>query len=136
MSSGTTNTAHLVPFKPGHPGLRRSKAVDRALTKARGLTPEGIDYCAAVMRDPSEDTRLRLRAAEIILHHGLPREGAASRRDIIGEGIQSLRVEFVRADGSTVSFNEQQPPGFIEVPFAVADCDATVIKAVDNEEKA
>jgi len=119
-------------------GKRRSAHTDRALSLARKLTPEGIEFCACVMRDATIDVRSRLKATEIILHHGLPDKGSAGRRDIIGEGIQSLRVEFVRADGSTVSFNDQAPPAIIEVPWqveTVAKCDGTVTDAVGAEEK-
>ena len=86
------------------------------MTRPASLTPEGIDYCACVMRDATIDRGSRLKAPRSSCITGCLK-GRASRRDIIGEGIQSLRVEFVRADGSTVCFNEQQPPGFIEVPF-------------------
>ena len=118
---GNPNIAAIKPFQRGNSAPRRSDAVNRALTKARSLTPEGIDFCAKVMRDATMDVRSRLRACEILLHHGLPRDGAASRRDIIGEGVQSLRVEFVRSDGSLVGFRDTAPPPFIEMPFAAAD---------------
>ena len=75
-----------------------------------------------VLRDEGEDTRLRLKAAEIIALHGMPK-GDTARRAV--DGISSLRVEFVRADGSIVTFGDKMPqpngPGIIEVPFAEVD---------------
>ena len=75
-----------------------------------------------VLRDEGEDTRLRLKAAEIIALHGMPK-GDAHKRAIesIDSGVSSLKVEFVRADGSTVSFQDAAPPQVIEVPFAEVD---------------
>lgn len=80
--------------------------------------------------------RHRVKAAEIILHHGLPKEGSQTRRELLGDGgIQSLKVEFVRADGSTVSFNDTAPPAIIEMPFAEVESDATMGESMGQNDK-
>jgi len=106
------------------PGSRRSRDVDRALREYRKLTPEAAKFVGKVLRDETEDTRLRLKAAEIIALHGLPK-GDVHRRAL--EGISSLQIEFVAADGSVVSYRQDppgqqqlvdaEPPRIIEVPF-------------------
>jgi len=113
--------ANLKPWKRGNSAPRRSRDVDRALREYRKLTLEAAKFVGKVLLDEGEDTRLRLKAAEIIAQHGLPRDSSASRRDLIDRGISNLRVEFVRADGSTVSFNDQAPPAIIEVPFETVE---------------
>ena len=91
------------------------------------MCPEGIAFCAAVMRNEHADLRLRLKATEIILLHGMPKGDSAARRALDAEtGVTSLRVEFVAADGSVVSFKQDQlapaaAPGIIERPFATID---------------
>jgi hypothetical protein len=119
--------ANLKPFQNGNMARRRSANVDRALREYRKLTPEAARFVGKVLRDEGEETRLRLKAAEIIALHGMPK-GDAAKRALDGiEGVNSLRVEFVSADGSVVSFEHGgQPkriapaPGVIEVPFEVA----------------
>lgn len=122
---GQTNPANLGPaFGPGNRLSRRSAHVDRALRKARKLTPEAINFCGRVMGDEELDIRLRLKAAEIILLHGMPK-GDAHRRHleaIEGSAVNSLRVEFVAADGSTVSFEQANLPQIVD-----ASMDKTVI---------
>ena len=73
MEQQASSLANLrPPWRPGQKVARRSGMVDRALRKARNLTPEAIDECAKRMRE-SLDERVRLKAAEIILLHGMPK---------------------------------------------------------------
>lgn len=124
---GFRNPANLAPpFAKGNTWARRSNATEKAMRAARKLTPEAIRYCAKVMRDEEADTRHRLKASEIILAHGMPK-GDAHRRALesIDGGVNSLRVEFISADGSVVSFEQAGlpppqsavAPAIIEVPF-------------------
>jgi hypothetical protein len=110
-------------YKPST--TRRSAAVDKALRMARKLCPEAVAFCAKVMRDEGMRPEHRLRAVEIILANGLPKGDSAARRALDAEsGVTSLRVEFVAADGSVVSFKQDQlppAPGIIERPFATID---------------
>lgn len=103
--------------------------MDRALRYARKMTPAAIQYAGRVMRDEDADPKHRIKAAEIILLHGMPK-GDAHRRHLeaIEGGVNSLRVEFVAADGSVVSFEHADLtaprvalPAIIEVPFDQAD---------------
>ena len=90
------NIATLKPFKPGHTASRRSRDVDRALREYRKLTLEAAKFVGKVLRDETEDTRLRLKAAEIIAQHGMPKGDAHKRAlEAIDGGVNSLRVEFV-----------------------------------------
>ena len=127
------NIATLKPFKPGHTASRRSRDVDRALREYRKLTPEAAKFVGKVLRDETEDTRLRLKAAEIIAQHGMPK-GDTAKRALEGlDGINNIQIEFVSADGSVVSFEQAElaqqripapaPPRIIEVPFAVDGSD-------------
>ena len=128
------NIATLKPFKPGHTASRRSRDVDRALREYRKLTPEAAKFVGKVLRDETEDTRLRLKAAEIIAQHGMPKGDAHKRAlEAIDGGVNSLRVEFVSADGRTVSFEQanlpaipSQPPTF-DVPFIDASMDKAAV---------
>lgn len=96
------------PWKPGEhvPRTRRTVATDAAIAKARKLTMKAIEFCGRVLENEAEDVRHRIKAAEIILLHGMPK-GDAHRRAL--EGISSLKIEFVAADGSLVSFQQDAP---------------------------
>lgn len=62
------------PWKPGeNPGTRISNDAAKAVRLARRYCPEAIVYAAEVMADTSESTTLRLKAADLILTHGMPR---------------------------------------------------------------
>src|SRR5690349_368634 len=118
---GNPNIATIKPFQPGNRAPRRSRHTDRAIRLFRALTPEAAEYAAKVLRDEAEDTRHRIKAAEIILQHGMPK-GDAHNRAL--EGISSLKVEFVAADGSLVTFQQDAPPSqpaIVEVPFETID---------------
>ena len=121
---GNPNIAAIKPFQRGNSAPRRSRDVDRALREYRKLTPEAAKFVGKVLRDENEDTRLRLKAAEIIAQHGMPK-GDAAKRALEGlEGVNSIKVEFVSADGSVVSFEQaelaqRRAPAIIEVPFDV-----------------
>ena len=129
---GNPNIAAIKPFQRGNSAPRRSRDVDRALREYRKLTPEAAKFVGKVLRDETEDTRLRLKAAEIIALHGMPK-GDAHKRALEGlDGVNSIKVEFVSADGSVVSFEQAElaqqripapAPAIIEVPFAVDESD-------------
>jgi hypothetical protein len=122
---GFNNPANLQPaWGKGTRLSRRSGHVDKALRAARKLTPKAITFCARVLDDEDLDIRYRIKAAEIILLHGMPK-GDAHRRHleaIEGSAVNSLRVEFVAADGSTVSFEQANLPQIVD-----ASMDKTVI---------
>lgn len=129
---GFRNPENLRPFAKGNQLARRSNATDKALRSARKLTPEAIRYTARVMRDDEADPRLRLKAAEIILLHGMPKGTAHQRAlEAIDGGVNSLRVEFVAPDGSTVSFEQQAALPVFDVPFEDADMDSAADAAKD-----
>jgi hypothetical protein len=95
---GFGNVANLKPpWKPGNSAPRRSGDVDKALRLARKHTPEAILFAAAVLNDATEDMRYRLKAAEIILRAGLPKDPDAINR-ALGEsdGLRYLEVVFVK----------------------------------------
>ena len=137
---GNPNIAAIKPFQRGNSAPRRSRDVDRALREYRKLTLEAAKFVGKVLRDETEDTRLRLKAAEIIALHGMPK-GDAAKRALEGlEGVNSIKVEFVSADGSVVSFEQAElaqqripapAPAIIEVPFA----DIAASKADENMDK-
>lgn len=118
------------PFSSGNTLSRRSGAANKALRLARKMTPAAIQYAGRVLNDAEAEPRLRLKAAEIILLHGMPKGDAHKRAlESIDGGVNSLRVEFVSADGTTVSFEQAglppqraaPAPAIIEVPFHDAD---------------
>jgi len=122
---GNPNIAAIKPFQRGNSAPRRSRDVDRALREYRKLTPEAAKFVGKVLRDETEDTRLRLKAAEIIALHGMPKGDAARKAAL--DNASSLRIEFVAADGSLVTFQQDapgerklidaEPPRIIEMPF-------------------
>ena len=52
---------------------RRSNGQLRALRLSRKLCPDAILFAGKVLKDEGEDTSRRLKAAEIILLHGMPK---------------------------------------------------------------
>lgn len=127
---GFSNPANRAPqFTAGNTMSRRSGAAGKALKMARKFTPAAIQYAGRVLNDAEAEPRLRLKAAEIILLHGMPKGDAHKRAlESIDGGVNSLRVEFVSADGTTVSFEQaglpplqHAAPPIIEVPFHDAD---------------
>ena len=96
------------PWRRRNKAPRRSRDVDRALREYRKLTLEAAKFVGKVLRDETEDTRLRLKAAEIIALHGMPK-GDAAQRALEGlDGVNSIKVEFVSADGTVVSFEQAE----------------------------
>jgi hypothetical protein len=82
--------ANLKPFEPGNTkgGSRRSRDIDRTLRIARKGCPEAMIYAIQVLKDVEESTRYRLKAAEIILGTGLPKDRDAALAQTLGaEGI-------------------------------------------------
>jgi hypothetical protein len=88
--------ATLKPWQPGNTAPRRSNDVDRALRYARKMAPEALILCAKVLQDASIEERVRLKAAEIILLHGMPKD--ASRRDLTGERVTGITIVIERGE--------------------------------------
>jgi hypothetical protein len=72
-NAGLANLERRKSFQPGNDARRRSHAVTQALQLSRKWCPEAVMACVRVMNDPNEDTARRLKAAEIILLHGMPK---------------------------------------------------------------
>jgi hypothetical protein len=143
---GFSNPANRAPqFTAGNTMSRRSGAAGKALKMARKFTPAAIQYAGRVLNDDEAEPRLRLKAAEIILLHGMPKGDAHKRAlESIDGGVNSLRVEFVSADGTTVSFEQAglpphraaPAPAMIEVPFAeisASKVEASMDKSEDDD---
>jgi len=86
------------PWQPGYrpPSNRprRSAPASKALQLSRKLCPEAVAYAGQVLRSEHEETRLRLKAAEIILLHGMPK-GDISK--ILGEeSVSSITINIQR----------------------------------------
>jgi hypothetical protein len=79
------------------------------------MTPEAIEYCGKVLRNKGEDTRLRLKAAKIILLHGMPK-GDALKYLSDQDRVTSITIELVNPDGTKHEWNES--------PAAAADAAA------------
>jgi hypothetical protein len=115
--------ANLKPFQPGNTkgGSRRSRDIDRTLRIARKGCPEAMLYAIQVLKDVEESTRYRLKAAEIILGTGLPKDLDAALAQTLGEtrGADCLDVRFHWP--SEVIEHEPKPnghhPGTFSVPF-------------------
>ena len=97
MNVGGTPATLGPPFKRGNTAPRRSRDVDKALRLARKHAPEAILFAAGVLNDATEDIRYRLKAAEIILAAGLPKDPDTINK-ALGEsgGLRYLEVVFVK----------------------------------------
>jgi|SRR5215469_4258282 len=120
MPVAAESVANLTPFQAGNQAPRVSKYSYRALTKCRRMSPEMVDFLASVVRDATEPTSYRLKAAAIILDKALP--GPRARNDDTGEpqsAMRFLEVLFVRP-GETVTA-EPSGGGAFAVTFGHAD---------------
>lgn len=72
---------------------RRSRDTDRTFRLARKGCPDAMLYTLDVLRDTEQHVRYRLKAAEIVLEVGMPKNG--STQVTIGEGGALLRIEIV-----------------------------------------
>jgi hypothetical protein len=91
--------ANLRPHVPGQkPSGSRSVHALTALRRCRKLSPESVDILAKLMRDPTEPSAIRLRAAEIILNKALPSPKVRDDSDTTTEttGLRFLEVIFVK----------------------------------------
>jgi hypothetical protein len=110
------SVANLGPPLRGAPaGGRRSSHVGRTLRLSRKYCPEAIQYCAKVMRDESEDTQRRLKAAEIILFHGLPKGEQA--KYLADESPASITINVVHHERPEAPQISQKPD--LELPSIV-----------------
>jgi hypothetical protein len=98
---------------------RRSRDVDKALRLARKHTPDAILFAVGVLNDATEDTRYRLKAAEIILAAGLPKDPDAINK-ALGEsdGLRYLEVVFVKP-GEVIE-HQPKPSGNGNGTFSVS----------------
>ena len=116
---GFGNVANLKPpWKPGNTAPRRSRHVDKALRLARKHAPEAILFAAGVLNDATEDIRYRLKAAEIILAAGLPKDPDAINK-ALGEsgGLRYLEVVFVKPGEVIVHQPKTSGNGTFSVSF-------------------
>jgi hypothetical protein len=115
--------ANLKPaWEPGAApkGGRRSRDIDRTLRIARKGCPEAMLYAVQVLKDVEEGTRYRLKAAEIILGIGLPKDLDAALAQTLGkDGADWLDVRFHWPE--EVIEHKPKPnghhPGTFSVPF-------------------
>ena len=93
------------PWKKGeNPGTRISNYAYKAVTLARRNCPAAIAYAASVVNDPKEPTSLRLKAADLILSHGMPR-GDNSKymgEETVGAITLNLVMPKFQDDGPTI----------------------------------
>jgi hypothetical protein len=86
------------PWTPGHAPKagRRSRDVEKTLKLARKHCPEAMAYAISVLRDPAESVRWRMKAAELILSSGMPKDPAAVEK-FFGDsgGTAFIEVRFV-----------------------------------------
>jgi len=113
MNVGGTPANLRPPFKRGNTAPRRSGDVDRAIRLARKHSPEAIQTAIKCMRDPTASWSDRLKAVQVVVHVGLPKDPAAIDR-ALGEnrGPDFLRIQFVSPDGSisdTPNFDGAEP---------------------------
>jgi hypothetical protein len=94
--------ANLRPFKPGNRAPRRSADVDRAIRLARKHSLEAILLAVECMRDAEAAWPERLKAVQLILNAGLPKDPDATDRALDeNRGFDFLEIRFVSPDGST-----------------------------------
>lgn len=75
-------------------------------------------YALQVLNDPEESTRYRLKAAEIVLDAGMPKNQEALALAVGSDGIEFLELRFV-APG-----NPAAAPERIALPLPVIDVEA------------
>jgi hypothetical protein len=97
---------------------RRSRDVDRTLRIARKGCPEAMLYALQVLKDAEESTRYRLKAAEIILGTGLPKDLDAALAQTLGADVIDVRFHWPEghepvtnghAPVARISFIEPEP---------------------------
>ena len=110
MNVGGTPANLRPPFKHGNTAPRRSRDVDRAIRLARKHAPEAILFAAGVLNDATEDMRYRLKAAEIILRAGRPKDPDAINK-ALGESGGLRYLEFVFVNPGEVIEHQPKPSG-------------------------
>ena len=117
-----TSLANLRPWTPGQApdgnAARKSRHVERTLSMARKGCPKAMQLALDLIDDEEASMRYRLKAAEIVLEAGLPRDLDKALDTMFG-GRTLMRVEFIRP-GVTA---EATPNGYgtFEVSFAPSD---------------
>lgn len=81
---------------------RRSRDVDKAIALARKGCPKAMRYALQILDDPEESTRYRLKAAEIILATGLPKNPELALA-LAGGGVEWLELRFVAPGDAAAS---------------------------------
>jgi hypothetical protein len=116
--AGTGNLANLKPFQAGNKQPRASAAKLRALTMCRLAAPECVEFALSVMRDPAENTAMRLKAMDAILRIAFPPKNVAHANLAEDEpGPRFFEIVFVDPDGTRRSYDE----------FTQAGSDATKV---------
>lgn len=92
--------ANLRPWRRGNApkgsSARHSNDINKTLRIARKGCPEAMLYALQVLKDPEESTRYRLKAAEIILATGMPKNPEALAQIAVGGGgPEWLELRFV-----------------------------------------
>lgn len=116
-----TSLANLTPFQPGNTAgtgaNRRSRYVDRTLTMARKGCPKAMKLALDLIDDEEASMRYRLKAAEIVLEAGLPRDLDKALDTMLG-GRTLMRIEFIRpGDNATDVDAKPNGHGTFEVSF-------------------
>jgi hypothetical protein len=89
---------NLKPFGNANTMPRVSSSVRRAIITCRKASPEAVEYLLRVLRDEREETKLRVKCAELIMARGL---GAAGQAGHAGQALRlehsanTLRIEIV-----------------------------------------
>jgi hypothetical protein len=106
------NSQNLRPFQKGYqPENRASKAKYKALYAGKCASPEAVEFCINVMRDPEAPLRERLRASENILKVAFPAKGIIQTDpEHVLPGDRYLQVIFVRPGEAPASI-EARPTG-------------------------
>jgi len=99
--------ANLRPFQKGHRignPKRADSAKTRTLHAAKLVSPECLEFALAVMRDPSENTAMRLRAMEAVLRVAFPSKSLhLDDAQVAAAGDRYMQIIFVRPDGERTS---------------------------------
>ena|SRR5215469_5451990 len=89
--------ANRKPFTPGNTAPRRSGDVNKAITLARKHSPEAIQTAIECMRDDEAIWSERLKAAQLVLNAGLPKDSDAVEKFFGDSGDTAfIEVRFVK----------------------------------------
>jgi hypothetical protein len=84
------------PWQPGETAVRNPAKVDRALKTLTKATPKAALLIARSIDNPELPISTRLRCAEYVLDHTLPKDQPGIA---IGQGVEWLELRFVAPGG-------------------------------------